>query len=410
MFLRILIACSFIFSYSWSVAQHMWCYTDSLKEISGKERYDAFFKTVHEQEKYPQIHTRSVVYFQVVVHVVRTQSDRFISKAQVVQQIDILNNDFAGKGENIHILPDEFRVLLADTEIKFCLATVDPDGNPTDGITYTLTDIPDIALAVGQGGRHAIHYDELHGKTGWDPARYINIWVGEFSNFLGSSFLPGMAPHPEEAGVVISNRAFGSLSDAAANGFYGGGHTLTHEMGHYFGLLHIWGHDDNDCSDSDDIDDTPNAAGPHFNCPSGGVISCETNNMYQNFMDLTDDRCLAAFTIDQAARMHASIDAFYTDMAIEGPCHPSLQPFDQWYDQLIWAYDQSSGKYVIYHPDGFADKINIEVYSADGRMIMQTVWNDDQSFLLDLSVVPQGIYFVRITDGVNKKIRKVAHY
>src|SRR6185503_15207931 len=108
---------------------------------------------------------------------------------------------------------------------------------------------------------------------------------------------------------------------------------------------HIWGGGSVTCNDSDEVDDTPNAAGPYFQCPSGIQQSCGADNMYQNFMDQTDDRCLAAFTKGQSARMNASIDVFYPNLSIEGPCHTVINPFQKWYDELIWAYDRGSGKY-----------------------------------------------------------------
>jgi len=341
--------------------------------------------------------------------VVARESYQHISEVQVIQQLDVLNNDFAGKGENINKLLEEFEPLVADTEIRFCLASIDPAGNPTNGITYTTTKVKDIALQ-GDFGRSSIHYDQLEGKTGWDPSRYINIWIGEYGSFLGSASFPGMAIYPEEIGIVIDIRAFGSLGDAATNGYYGGGHTLTHEMGHFFGLFHIWGGDSNDCNDSDEIDDTPNAEDHYFDCPSGIQMSCGTSNMYQNFMDLTDDRCLAAFTHGQSARMNATINVFYPGLGIDEPCHSVIQPFDRWYDELIWTYDRTSRQYVLYHPDGYSGNIQLDVFSVDGRLFLHDTWEDNQSYLLDLNSNASGIYFVRISDGQHDKIRKVVNY
>ncbi len=412
MCIRLLVASSLIFISNLSVSQLIWCNEDSLlKEIRQNGLYDQFLNLVKAQEKNPSINTRSEIWYQVVVHVVARESYQRISEAQVIQQLDVLNNDFAGRGRNINNLPEEFRPLVANTEIRFCLASVDPAGNPTDGITYTLTDVRDIALqATGPNGQRSIFYDQLGGKTGWDPSRYINIWVGEYGSFLGSASFPGAPFFPEEIGLLIDIRAFGALGDAAANGFYGRGHTLTHEMGHFFGLLHIWGGNTNTCDDSDDVDDTPNTSGPHFDCPSGRQQSCGVSNMYQNFMDLTDDRCLAAFTHGQSARMHATINVFYPDLGAEGPCHSVIQPFESWWAELMWAHDRSSRQYVIYHPDGYSRNIQLDVFSVDGRLILHDSWEGNQSYLLDLNSNASGIYFVRISDGQHDKIRKVVSY
>ncbi|HZV71105.1 MAG TPA: M43 family zinc metalloprotease [Saprospiraceae bacterium] len=409
MFIRLYLATCFTLTAYFSDAQGVWCNAMDVRN-PDQDKYGEFLKNVHEHQVHPSVRPRSETYYQVVVHIITRMGSTPISKAQVIHQIDVLNNDFAGRGENIYKLEEEFKPLITDTGIKFCLATTDPDGALTDGIKFTETDTPDIALAAGKMGRIAIHYDELGGQTGWDNTRYINIWVGEYRNFLGSASLPGMAPFDEETGIVIDPRSFGSLGDAATHTFYRGGHTLTHEMGHFFGLLHIFGTGDHNCTDGDEVEDTPNQLEAYFGCPKGTQISCDVSNMYQNFMDLTDDRCLAAFTAGQSARMQATIDAFYPDLGNAGPCHDIIQPFEKWYDELIWANDNSSDQYVVYHPDGFAGIINVDVFSVDGRLLIQDTWEDTQTYLLNLNGYASGVYFVRISDGEHEKVRKVVTY
>ncbi|MEO6133242.1 MAG: M43 family zinc metalloprotease [Saprospiraceae bacterium] len=412
MHIRLFIISSLICISRLSTGQTGWCNAyDQFITKDDTLNYDAFLQKVREQELHPLIRNRAEIWYQVVVHIVLPEVSIVISNTQVIEQIDVLNNDFAGKGNNISKLQKEFEPLVTDTGIRFCLATTDPAGKPTDGITYTFTTLPNIGEQhSGQGGRRNVHFDALGGKNGWDPTRYINIWVCEYGDFLGSAFFPGMAPYPEEIGVVIDHRSFGSLGEASAHSFYSGGHTLTHEMGHFFGLIHIWGNDEHSCTDSDEVEDTPNQDGPYFDCPSGTQMSCGVNNMYQDFMDLTDDRCLAAFTHGQAERMQASIDAFYPNLGTGNPCHDEVQPFNKWYDELIWAFDRNSEQYVIYHPSAFSGNSTIEVFSADGRLVLKDYWNDSQTYLLKLNLYARGIYFVRISNGKNEKIRKVVTY
>ena len=124
------------------------------------------------------IHKRDIRYFQVVIHVVARDGYQPVSQAQALQQLDVLNNDFAAMGDNINKLPDEFKTLVENADMHFCLATLDPEGNPTPGITFTSTTEEFIGTNIGEGGRRVIQWDELGGKAGWDPTRYINIWVG----------------------------------------------------------------------------------------------------------------------------------------------------------------------------------------------------------------------------------------
>ncbi len=351
----------------------------------------------------PQIQNRSVQYFPVVIHVVSRQTTNPVSEAQVLNQLDVINADFSGNGENILKLLSEFVPLLGRGEMKFCLATVDPNGQATSGITFTHTDIPNIALQSGPEGRIAVFYDQLGGKTGWDPTRYINVWIGEYGDFLGSASFPGAAPFSEEIGIVIDPQYFGSIGEAGNSGVYGRGHTLTHEMGHFFGLKHIWGKGfDANCDDSDDVPDTPNAEGPYFGCPSGQRISCNSSDMYQNFMDLTDDRCLAAFTKGQVAYMQSAIETYYPGLAVDGECATYTDSYSDWYAQLIWSYDASSNTYVIYSDEILDQVRKVEVYGVDGRLAYTNYWDDQQTHLMNLSALASGIYFVRIAGDGNK--------
>lgn len=383
-------------------SQRDWC-------ISGKSDaidHDSlqFIDALRAYESAGHLQPRSEKWIQVVIHVV-TNDPYDINYAEAVQQIDVLNRDFAGAGENVIKLPKEFEHLVSDTGIRFCLADTDPEGNPTSGITYTQTNIQGIALQRDFNGRYVLYYDQLGGKTGWDPERYINIWIASFGNgLIGYASLPGTASYPEETGIVIDPAAFGSLGPDMP--FMDRGHTLTHEMGHYLGLLHIWGSGNNDCEDSDEIDDTPNAAGPYLGCPEGMQSSCGENNMYQNFMDLTDDRCLAAFTHGQAARMNATVDLFYPDLIANAPCIEQANEFDAWWDELVWAYDNRSGEYVVYSVEDFQNEIVIDVFSTDGRRILHDQWDGLQTYLIDIGI--PGVYFVRLLNGKSQHVRKIS--
>lgn len=390
-------------------AQTPWCDFDS--KLTGPARYQLRLIDLEHQLNESRIKNRSEQYFQVVVHVVTRDEFQPVSEAQVIHQIDVLNNDFAGQGENMHKLPSEFKDLAADAGFRFCLADTDPDGNPTSGITYTSTTETDIGLRTGPEGRGLVFYDQLGGKSGWDPARYINIWVCELGGgILGATSLPGVSTFSEEIGLVMDIRYFGSMGDASDIRFFGKGHTLSHEMGHFFGLFHIWGTDDESCLDSDGIDDTPNATGPYFGCPSGRQVSCDVSNMYQNFMDFTDDRCLAAFTHGQAMRMQTVVELFYPDLPVDHACATQVQTLDAWFEDLTWSYDPYSKHVVFYTPDAYSAKIHVEVFSADGRIITSNAWQHQHSVLLDMDHTPAGIYFVRISDDENQHVRKIAVY
>ena len=399
----------FIWLFASAACGQSWCgYADPSQNIS----YQKFLQAAKAIEVKNPLHFREIRYIPIVIHVVAREGFNPVSEAQALHQIDVLNNDFAANGDNISKLLPEFQSIVAPAEIHFCLANIDPSGQPTTGITFTSTTKEFIGTDIDFAtGRRSIQYNLFGGKDGWDASRYVNIWVGECLDILGFTTLPGQANFEEEIGIIIDIHHFGSIGDAGYYNVYGRGHTLTHEMGHFFGLKHIWGEGTGeDCNDSDDIDDTPNAAGPYYGCPEGEQSSCGGNNMYQNFMDFTDDRCLAAFTHDQVARMNSALDFYYPDLANSTACTIIPVDFDHWFDHLTWSTDQANNKIVIFNPEVSPGPKNVRVFGGDGKLYFEGTWNDEVSFLINLQNAAAGVYVVNITMGDECRSRKIVFY
>ncbi|MBK8503408.1 MAG: hypothetical protein IPL46_15030 [Saprospiraceae bacterium] len=96
---------------------------------------------------------------------------------------------------------------------------------------------------------------QLKKATRWDPNKYLNIWIAASIEGLGYAYLPtpSTLPSPDEDGVVILTEAFGGPNSGASAPF-NLGRTVTHEVGHFLGLDHIWG---DGCQVDDGITDTP---------------------------------------------------------------------------------------------------------------------------------------------------------
>ena len=80
-----------------------------------------------------------VVTVPVVFHVVYNDAAENIPDAALLSQLEVLNADFRRLNADTLNTPDYFRSFAADTKIQFCLASVDPEGNLTTGITRTST-------------------------------------------------------------------------------------------------------------------------------------------------------------------------------------------------------------------------------------------------------------------------------
>ncbi len=236
----------------------------------------------------------------VVVHIVHRAPEENISDAQVKSQTKVLNRDFRLKNPDKRSTPAAWKGLLIDANIEFALATEDPDGNPTTGITRTATTVESFGVDDG------VKSSTSGGVNPWPTDRYLNFWVCRLSNnLLGYAQFPGGPA--ETDGVVILYTAFGTQGTAQPP--FNLGRTATHEVGHFLGLRHIWG-DRNDGTGNDFVTDTPPAMQANMGKPRFPHISMDNGpngDMFMNYMDYVDDDTMCMFTSGQVARMNASL-------------------------------------------------------------------------------------------------------
>lgn len=283
--------------------------------IENRADAEAFEKWMSEKlEKASAKSDRGLVVLPVVFHVMHSGeavgSGNNVSTALINAQLQQLNDDFrrtpgtAGFNSN---------PVGADLEIEFCMATVDPDGNILAEPGIDRVNAP--AIGLNSPGYSTNYMDNnVKPATIWNPDEYINVWVTPINIFFFSVLgyaqfpsltgLPGLNNNEGAAstdGVVVSPETVGSVSlPNPQGGATGRGRTLTHELGHFFGLRHIWG--DGGCSVDDFCADTPQSDAANYGCATG-TVSCSSADMVENYMDYSDDLCMNIFTQDQKARV-----------------------------------------------------------------------------------------------------------
>lgn len=276
-----------------------------LKNPTRKAIFDEVNRKVTQNSKSRAqriLSTNDTIYLPIVFHIL-IPNQNLLSDQQIHEQLIRLNEDFAGKNADSILIPSYFKPRQGKSIIQFKLAQRTPEMNETTGIIRYAN-----ALNSYNVNEVKIHYSSMGGADAWDNKQYINVWVGRLQgDVLGQATYPLSAP-PEEDGLLID---YGTMPGGDYAPF-NKGRTLTHEMGHFLFLYHIWGDDDGGCDGTDEIDDTPNQADATTGCHTGRKFDACTPSgdgiMYQNYMDYSTDDCLVMFTNMQVERMMQALE------------------------------------------------------------------------------------------------------
>lgn len=262
----------------------------------------------------------------VVVHIVLENPD-LVTDEQVMSQIAVLNQDFSATNANIHQVPAVWQPLIGDAQIQFCLAQRTPEDDPTSGIVRVKTSRTQFSIT---NSAPDVKHKNTGGADAWNTDQYLNIWVCKLdANNLGVATAPNSGFPADEDGVVILYTAFGTTGTAQP--VFNLGRTTTHEIGHYFGLRHIWGDDDaggtrESCDVDDGIADTPKQGKRSFGClPFPTTDACSPTApgiMFMNFMDYSDDACMQLFTAGQVDRMRFVLENMRASLLTSQGCSP----------------------------------------------------------------------------------------
>lgn len=371
----------------------------------------------------------SVYTIPVVVHIVYNTPEQNLPDSVIFNQIQVLNEDYnRWNADTVNMRP-VFDGVKGSPQIEFMLAIVDPQGNPTSGITRTQTS----TATFGSFGIFTGDFTDLEkvksttdgGMSPWDQDRYLNIWVCNMAIDFGGTQYPallGYATPPDglpnwpagttlglSDGVVIQYQAFGGNNsnelDMGTGPIEVLGRTCTHEVGHYLGLRHIWG--DGDCTEQDGIDDTPNAAAQSdFDCDDtkntcvDDILGMDLPDMIENYMDYSAESCQNSFTQGQVDLMHGVLENERYDLVHGNPAG-------------IVEHELST---VRVYPNPANECVQLKL--EEGKVVSVTVSDSNGNILyvnesvdattkLDLSSFARGMYFIVVsTDTTNSQTIK----
>ncbi|MES2680971.1 MAG: M43 family zinc metalloprotease [Bacteroidota bacterium] len=231
----------------------------------------------------------------VVFHVLHQGGPENISDAQIIDEIAILNRDYTKQNPDTINAVAPFQNLIGNCGVEFRLATIDPNGNCTNGITRHFDANTDWTVNFA-------NYIYT-----WDRTKYLNIYVVKTmpAGSAAYSFYPGQVG-PSADGVVVQSIYVGSIGTSQP--FVS--RIVTHEVGHWLNLQHLWGSTNQPgfACGNDGVNDTPVTKG-FTTCNLNNAIVCSagiTENM-QNYMDYA--YCQVMFTPGQCVRMQAALNS-----------------------------------------------------------------------------------------------------
>jgi PKD repeat protein len=255
----------------------------------------------------------------LVFHVLHNGGIENISRAQIEDAVAILNRDFRLLNADANTVQSTFQGMPADIEVEFQLATKAPNGQCFSGITRTLSPLTNSGTNGSSQVSAIIAGNDVYNST-WPGNKYLNIFVvNDADGAAGYTTNPnnGWTSNTMGNGIWVLHDYVGSIGTSGT--FYS--RTLTHEVGHWLNLEHLWGPNNNpgnasSCSSDDSVDDTPRCIGmtscnlTSNSCSNDAVDGYWTTDVVdnvENYMEYSN--CEKMFTNGQKNRMRAALQS-----------------------------------------------------------------------------------------------------
>lgn len=385
--------------------QHLVNHPEVAAERNQQEEFIANFVANYsgDIEKYTSIN------IPVVFHVNDPTNPQKVTSAQVQSALAILNEDYTATNSDISSIRPEFTSLIADMDINFCLATIDPNGNPTTGITYHTNNY---------NGREPDGYGTaVKSVSSWPGNKYLNIWIVNYIEDDGSLYNSGWAYLPDSwvasnnlDGIVYNHRYLGYTGSSEVSGPSSWqaemARVLTHEVGHYLDLHHTF---KNYCSSPGDyVDDTPYVYyhGSN-NCDQLGIFCNSTTVvMDQNYMDYTP--CPSMFSTGQKTRVIAALNS---SLAGRNNLWTSSNLIATGCQSTATITEIANNDALKLYPNPVQNELNIElsmdaeevtsfhIINTVGQEVMTVSRTFNNNTSIDISSLPDGIYLIQIENA-----------
>jgi hypothetical protein len=379
-----------------------------------KLRYEQAIENYIKEQKNFRI-AAEIIRIPVVVHIIHNQlSGAFlgtnITDEQIYSQLKVLNEDYRRKAGTLGF---NASTIGADTEIEFFLASNDPDGKPSSGITRSYSSKTSFNI-INDNDRQT-----MSNLSYWDSNKYLNIWVAPFSSgYIGYGEFPyaetveGLDTEATENldGVFIDYTTFGKKIGTNTKGLYSFGRTATHEIGHWMGLYHTWG--DERCG-TDYVADTPPTAAANSSAFCKDIFSTctgsRTRNLIEDYMDYSPDSCMNIFTQGQKERMRAALDLSKRRRRVVNFAKYQLPPSSTLQALIFPNPTITTNIQVQVLLPSFQDFV-VKINDIFGREVYTESFSDLPSTVVTLKTkdLPAGNYILNVTSNLQQVQKRLA--
>jgi hypothetical protein len=360
-------------------------------------------------------------------------------KRRIATQLAVLNDDYNQRNADLNVVPAAFKGLVGNLGIQFGLATKTNGSTIAPGIEVKiLTTSPSYNV---YNGYRAAKENTAVGLEAWDASKYLNIWVLDVPNEVLGLCIPPSEYNEQWGDRQITETDFGvtlhylvlGVKESSSQTFkdpYNKGRTLTHEIGHYFNLRHIWGDDDDVNSDGycegekggsgDGIGDTPDQSRSTFcdfpnhrgsNCPTFPLLDkCSPASpgvMFMNFMDYVDDAAMQMFTKGQAAVVRAELATGGRSYSLTQ--QPGLATLGvSKVSEIAFNIFPNPAVNGVHVSLGGSEKLqSIQLINLTGQLVREIRADGRREYELQTGDVPRGMYFVQCRFDEGMLSRKI---
>lgn len=395
--------------YDWFIAKHE-------KDKPGYKKYlEKSFQHLKDLAEWNK--TDFTYKIPTVVHIVYQNSGQNLSDERIDGVIHQLNRDFARSNSDTVNVRQIFKDRAADPAIHFELkGVVRVPTDTTFELNFLTGELPDYVKSSADGGSDA-----------WDVSRYLNIWICNIEDriLLGYAYPPSCAPNWPEGfelpnarfdGVVVHYEAFDTTGSIRVQGTTVNfrGRVLTHEVGHYLGLRHIWGDGVSairgipDCEADDGLEDTPNQGlSSNFSCDFN-LNTCSNDDedlpdMIENYMDYSSESCQNMFTMQQVGLMRSALRECRNQLLTNA----EEPPLSGGFELRLYPNPTSDWLYLSL-PMETSSKARILLRNPNGQIALdKSVRVNANQTRLDIADLMPGLYFAEVICGHQRAISRV---